>query len=686
VLTAPSTGGLAVPHTVHRRKSRRNRARSPFRHSGRQGARECNLATDPFEPLMTFRPRIAGKRSEADPHRAPLLSADIRRRLRRVPAPKRTGTRAPVRGVAGVTEPGVLSRRCLVKAHFVPMRAGGRDAARLHLAYLERDGVERDGSAGVLYGAGGDFDRVAFAEEIGGERRQFRFIISPEDAEELDLHAFTRALMASMSADLGRPLLWAAVNHHNTEHPHVHVVIRGIDADGRDVRIPPSYIKQDMRWRAQEIATRELGLRSERDIGRQRSAEIGQERPTSLDRKLGELAVNGSQIDARDLAQAPGRDRPLLLGRLQTLQRLALARPLARGGWSLAEGWQEQLRAFAERGDIIKRLHRVAGGDTSRYRLGGAADLGGAIEGVVRGKGLHDEQTGDLFAAVETAGGETHYVRLDPAAASLKTGDIVRVVSATEPWVKPTDRAVARVAAAAGGVYDPSRHLAQLEAVGGRSGNPSPADLVAGNVRRLERLERYGLAGRLTNGAWRIPKDLIEQLESRERTHPRVRVRVELAGPDLATQATYPGPTWIDRQAGQPDERAPWGFGAELALALEQRASFLRLRGLDRSGSSLVAELEATERTLLARQLARDLGAENVDRVAGLRGTLIACPALPSGRSYARVLDERTRRFVLVALSPELRPLEGRLVEVSIDEKGRLTIGSARHLNRGDRS
>jgi hypothetical protein len=48
------------------------------------------------------------------------------------------------------------------------MRAGGRDVARLHLAYLERDGVERDGSAGVLYGAVSDFDRVAFAEEIGG--------------------------------------------------------------------------------------------------------------------------------------------------------------------------------------------------------------------------------------------------------------------------------------------------------------------------------------------------------------------------------------------------------------------------------------------------------------------------------------------------------------------------------------
>ena len=73
-----------------------------------------------------------------------------------------------------------------------------------------------------------------------------------------------------MEKDLGRRLIWAAVNHHNTEHPHVHLVVRGVDADGNEVRIPPRYIQHDMRTRAQQILTRELGLRTEADIAEQK--------------------------------------------------------------------------------------------------------------------------------------------------------------------------------------------------------------------------------------------------------------------------------------------------------------------------------------------------------------------------------------------------------------------------------
>jgi hypothetical protein len=140
-----------------------------------------------LEPVMTLRPRIAGKRSDADPHRVPLLLSDMRRRLRASAARSAKGRHSGKNRFAGVAEPGPLSRRCIVKSHYVELRGAGRDAARLHLAYLERDGVERDGSPGTLYGADDTFDVAAFRGEIAGERRQFRFIVSPEDAGDLDL-------------------------------------------------------------------------------------------------------------------------------------------------------------------------------------------------------------------------------------------------------------------------------------------------------------------------------------------------------------------------------------------------------------------------------------------------------------------------------------------------------------------
>ena len=67
------------------------------------------------------------------------------------------------------------------------MRGGGRDAARLHLAYLERDCVKRDGSAGHLYGAAESFDKADFGKPLKGEKNQFRFIVSPEDGRDVDL-------------------------------------------------------------------------------------------------------------------------------------------------------------------------------------------------------------------------------------------------------------------------------------------------------------------------------------------------------------------------------------------------------------------------------------------------------------------------------------------------------------------
>jgi type IV secretory pathway VirD2 relaxase len=146
---------------------------------------------------------------------------------------------------------------------------------RRHLAYLERDGVERGGSPGRLYGAEDGFDRDAFRAPLAGEQRQFRFIVSPEDGDELDLKEFARRLMAQVENDLGRRLIWAAVNHHNTDNPHVHIDVRGIDVDGDDVRIDSAYIKHQMRWRAQEIVTRELGPRTELEYSRVREAEIG---------------------------------------------------------------------------------------------------------------------------------------------------------------------------------------------------------------------------------------------------------------------------------------------------------------------------------------------------------------------------------------------------------------------------
>ena len=131
----------------------------------------------------------------------------------------------------------------MVKARVV--RHGTR-AAPLgpHLKYLRREGVTRDGAPGRLFGARQKgVDAAEFAERCDGDRHHFRFIVSPQDGPEMaDLKAFTRDLMGQAAKDLGTGLDWVAVEHWDTLHPHVHVLVRGRTDDGRDLVISRDYI------------------------------------------------------------------------------------------------------------------------------------------------------------------------------------------------------------------------------------------------------------------------------------------------------------------------------------------------------------------------------------------------------------------------------------------------------------
>src|SRR3954471_23482161 len=123
-----------------------------------------------------------GRRNRADQERTPSFPVRL---ARTAPRPARNGARARrgrnPPGRIAVREPHAMSRRCVIKSKYVPMTGEGRKLAARHLAYLERDGVERDGSPGRLYGPDEKFNADEFRERLPGEPRQFRFIVSPQE-------------------------------------------------------------------------------------------------------------------------------------------------------------------------------------------------------------------------------------------------------------------------------------------------------------------------------------------------------------------------------------------------------------------------------------------------------------------------------------------------------------------------
>jgi type IV secretory pathway VirD2 relaxase len=249
--------------------------------------------------LGDFRPRIG--RTDRGRDRvasSPLRVAALVRRGHGRLGARAAAKLAPVAGFG----PRHNARRVVVKAHVQKLGSHGAQAAARHLRYIEREGVEKDGSPGRLYGSGGPVPREVFEQPRLGERHQFRFIVSPEDARDLDLTDYVRELMVRVERDLGRSIEWAAVNHHDTEHPHAHVIVRGVCREGRQLRMDRAYIARGLRWSAQELATERLGPRLETEIRRSREREVAQQRFTSLDRELEERATEGP-VDARSFIQ-----------------------------------------------------------------------------------------------------------------------------------------------------------------------------------------------------------------------------------------------------------------------------------------------------------------------------------------------------------------------------------------------
>lgn len=456
------------------------------------------------------------------------------------------------------------SRGAVVKARVV--RHSGRSAPLgAHLDYLSRDGVTRNGENARLFGPETEVaDGRAFAERCGDDRHHFRFIVSPDDALEMsDLKSFTRDLVGQMEKDLGTRLDWVAVDHWNTEHPHVHLIVRGVCDDGQDLVISRDYIKEGMRDRARDLITMELGPRTDHDIRRALERQIETDRWTQLDRQLVRDARDAGVIDV-----APHPDRPpdeyqaLKIGRLRKLETLGLAEQVGPGQWSISHDAEATLRQLGARGDIIKRMHRAL---TEKGIERGAAgyvlaaeSLDTPVIGRLVERGLDDELKGTAYAVVDGVDGRTHHIKLPDldAAGDSAPGSIVELRSFDDA------RGQRRVAIAvrsdldlqgqiaATGATWLDRQAVARERVDFSSGGFG-AEVRSAMDRRAERLLQEGLAERQGQRIV-FSRNLIETLRRRE---------LDAIGGKLAAETGLP----FNRAAG--GEYVSGTYRQRLALA-----------------------------------------------------------------------------------------------------------------------
>jgi type IV secretory pathway VirD2 relaxase len=423
------------------------------------------------------------------------------------------------------------SRRVVIMTRVVRHRGQRFRSAPLskHAAYLKRDGVTRDGGDARMFDArSDDADTRAFAERCEGDRHHFRFTVSPEDAAEMeDLRAFTRELMGDAERDLGTTLDWIAVDHWNTDNPHVHVLMRGRADDGKDLVISRDYISHGFRNRASLRVTMELGPRSELEVRSALDEEIEVERWTSLDRALRDIADRGAGV--ADLRPAvTGQDREshrLLLGRTAKLERLGLAEQVSPGCWVLKPGSEQTLRDLSIRSDVIKTMHLAMTGagrrpDISRFALHGD-DAADPVLGRLVARGLHDELKGSAYAIVEGVDGCTHHLRFSDLemTGDAKPGAIVEARAYQDAngrrrlsLVTRSDFPLEAQVAAHGATWLDRQILARDPGMGSTGFGAEVRDAIE---RRVDHLASEGLARRQGQRVI-FPRDLLETLRRRE--------------------------------------------------------------------------------------------------------------------------------------------------------------------------
>ena len=254
--------------------------------------------------------------------------------------------------------PGRYARRVTVQVHVQRMTRYGAQAASKHLAYIEREGTGRDGPAAVLWRTGrpGASASASPRSAFGPARRTNSGVhgVAGRRRERVDLEDQRAAAdgtiraRASVGPSSGRRAITTTPRGRTRTSWCAGWILEG--SPGCSCRASTSRTACAGRRRTWRPS---FGpAEREREIQQTREREVTGERLTSLDRELARWRDRrapdgaGPRIDAQAVRQQSrnGIEAQHLFGRLEHLERLAVAVRVSPSSWQLAPDWEKHLR------------------------------------------------------------------------------------------------------------------------------------------------------------------------------------------------------------------------------------------------------------------------------------------------------------------------------------------------------
>jgi len=339
-----------------------------------------------------------------------------------------------------------FQRRAIVNVRYSSARTPG--GWKAHGTYIERDSAKGDRlpsdreASTEIDSQNPDPDRLGLAQEhsLGrlaeswqqaGDKRIFKIILSPEDAN-VDFQRTAAEMVARIEQHTGAPVEWGGVVHRNTDHPHAHIIVRGRLPSGEPLKLPPALIRRGLREAVQSSLTRQLGPRTIADIEYQKQIELSANRVTPLDRRLAGRAIPYGTDPAYKEAGAAASAAEV--ARLRHLKELGLSKPYAGNRWLVRSDFVTQLQQMKDIQDRARTLFRSGVAISDPHAPMEYSSISKKLIGRVL-LNSEDERTGALQTIFETTEGKIEIIRHDAtlraawARGDLEPGNVVTIDS-----------------------------------------------------------------------------------------------------------------------------------------------------------------------------------------------------------------------------------------------------------------
>ena len=200
----------------------------------------------------------------------------------------------------------------------------------------------------------GDVDD-AFVENYKDnmDSKHFKFIISPENPE-VDCKVLTKTLVKRLELITGYNFSWLAAVHTNTNHPHAHLLINGIDKNGKKVDcFRGTMLKHTIREMARQICTELKGERTQEEIEAYRYC--------MLDKEIEHFCFVRSSNDNPDYPVSIRSQNDVMYKRLCHLEKIGLARRQEGEAdiFNLEKDWSDKLHSAGRYSSYLKARNEL---------------------------------------------------------------------------------------------------------------------------------------------------------------------------------------------------------------------------------------------------------------------------------------------------------------------------------------